>query len=88
MGGIWGYDWKLRSIIIIQNIILITLLTGGGWLLDQSLETQPLLMLLGLAISFIVNQLVSIKIINWYVAGKPTYNPQDPKNQQNDTTTV
>ncbi len=85
MSGIWGYDWKLRGIIISQNIFIIGLFVGGGWLLDIQMDTKPLFVLLGLIFSFIINQLVSIKIIKWYIKGKPVYDPNDPKNKPDST---
>lgn len=80
MSGIWGYDWKLRGIIILQNIVIIAVLVGVGWLLDMQLQTKPLWMFVFLAFSFFVNQVVSMKIIARYIAGKESFDPTDPKN--------
>lgn len=81
MSGIWGYDWKLRGMIISQNILIIGVFVGGGWLLDIQMQTKPLFVLIGLIFSFIINQLVSIKIIKWYIKGKPVYKVNDEQNK-------
>lgn len=81
MSGIWGYDWKLRGMIISQNILIIGLFVGGGWLLDIQMQTKPLFVLTGLILSFVINQLISIKIIKWYIKGKPVYNANDEQNK-------
>lgn len=58
-----GYDWKMRTIIIVQNLIIIGIFVGGGVYLDRALNTEYLFITLGLIVSFIVNQTVSYFII-------------------------
>lgn len=86
MAGIWGYDWKLRLIIITQNIVIISIFVGGGWLIDAQLNTKPLCIVIGLLLSFVVNQMISIKIIRWYIKGKPVYDPTEQENTSTNQT--
>ena len=75
--AIFGYTWRLRLTIILQNIILIAVFVGIGWYLDEMLGTKPLLIAIGVIVSFILNQIVTIKIVKRYAKDKPQVGPAD-----------
>ena len=53
----------MRTIIIAQNLIIIGIFVGGGLLLDKQLGTGYVFLVIGLIVSFILNQIVSFFII-------------------------
>jgi F0F1-type ATP synthase assembly protein I len=77
MAGIFGYDMKLRGLIIFSNLVVIAVFVGLGWLVDLQFETKPVYIVIGLAASFPINQLASYRIIKWYTRNKQHGKPED-----------
>ena len=55
---------RVTTMVVMINVCSIALLGGGGYLLDQSLETQPALAIAGFLLSFPVAQYIIYRWVN------------------------
>ena len=67
--------WKSSRIAVFgqvtaYTIIIIAVVAGGGYLLDQQFDTFPALFITGLVIGFPLTQLVIYKKVKKYARGK------------------
>lgn len=85
LNSMLGYDWKMRTIIIVQNLIIIGIFVGGGLFLDKQLDTGYLFMVIGLIVSFVLNQAVSYFIIKKRTKNMSNKIDSFPQEEKEDT---
>ena len=57
------FTWRQRLIVLATNAVFLAFFCGGGYLLDGFFGTSPILMIVGLLVSFFVGQYILAKLL-------------------------
>lgn len=60
--------WKIRAIIVATSVVGLGVFTGLGWVLDRYFGTRPLFLVLGIALSFPLVNVFSIRFTRRFLA--------------------